>query len=80
MFKAEFGDVGPGSVTIANWWLLSEDIGILNKYAANFISANGQGDEVLSIVDNLEVHELVRNVRLHDGKEEKYLCEWQLFK
>ena len=66
--QVEIGTVEPNTTAIVRWWFLSEQSGIFNKYVANFVSLNGLGHETLSIIDNLKTSELVRNVRLHNGR------------
>lgn len=59
---ANFGDVPPGGIAIGRWLFRSSLQGLFVDYAARFEHVDGLGDPRLSLIDNVEIHELVRIV------------------
>jgi len=59
---ANFGDVDPDGIAIAEWQLESSLQGLFVDYKATFEHLSGLGDERLSLIKNVEIHELIRTV------------------
>lgn len=59
---ADFGDVQPGSTAIGRWLFRSSLQGLFIDYSARFEHIDGLGDPRLSLIDNVEMHELIRIV------------------
>ena len=65
-----FGDVLPNTTTVARWYMISSLQGEFTGYSATFENRNPLGDPRLSILDELETHELVRNVIMYNSEED----------
>ena len=69
---ADFGDIGPGEIEIARWWLTSTLQGQFLEYDATFEHVDGLGDPRLSLIQSVAIHELIQSVRAYgpfeDGK------------
>ncbi|MBN2473427.1 MAG: Ig-like domain-containing protein [Pirellulales bacterium] len=59
---ADFGDVAPGEIKIAEWLLKSTVQGQFVEYKATFEHLDGLGDPRLSLIKNVEIHELIHAV------------------
>ncbi|MBN1912670.1 MAG: hypothetical protein JW818_23310, partial [Pirellulales bacterium] len=67
---ADFGDVGPGETEIATWLMTSSLQGQFIEYDATFEHLDGLGDPRLSLIKNVEIHELVHLVQADRGDED----------
>ena len=65
-----FGDVPPDTTKVARWQIISSLQGEFRNYSATFENINPLGDPNLSILDELEIHELIRNVRIYNSPED----------
>ena len=65
-----FGDVPPDATKVARWQIISSLQGEFRNYSATFENINPLGDPNLSILDELEIHELIRNVRIYNSPED----------
>ena len=65
-----FGDLPPDSTVVARWFMISSLQGQFRGYTATFQNVNPLGDPNLSILDELEIHELIRNIRIYGTSEE----------
>jgi len=65
-----FGDVSPDTTKVARWQIISSLQGEFRGYSATFENINPLGDPNLSILDELEIHELIRNVRIYNSSED----------
>ena len=65
-----FGDLAPNTTIVARWQMISSLQGEFRNYSATFENINPLGDPNLSILDELEIHELIRNVRIYNSPEE----------
>ena len=59
---ANFGDVSSGETKIARWWMTSTLQGQFIDYEASYLHIDGLGDERLSLIKNVEIHELIHTV------------------
>ncbi|KAK7073310.1 hypothetical protein SK128_022152 [Halocaridina rubra] len=69
----DFGDLYPSTTKVARWWMTSSFIGEFKNYAASFENINPLGDPKLSLIDELEIHELIWNVRIPGANEDGVL-------
>jgi hypothetical protein len=60
---ANFGDVNPGQIKIGQWLLKSTLQGLFIQYDATFEHLDGLGDPRLSLVQSVDIHELIHIVR-----------------
>jgi hypothetical protein len=60
---ANFGDVNPGQIKIGQWLLKSTLQGLFVQYDATFEHLDGLGDPRLSLVQSVDLHELIHIVR-----------------
>lgn len=60
---ADFGDVAPGSVQLAQWLFRSSLQGLFIDYAASFEHIDDLGDPRLSLIQSVDIHELIRMVQ-----------------
>lgn len=56
------GDIGPGTNAIARWLFRSTLQGLFIDYAATFEHIDGLGDKRLSLIDRVEIHEMIHIV------------------
>ena len=71
-----FGDLLPGNTVVARWQIVSSLQGEFRNYSATFENINPLGDPNLSILDELEIHELIRNVRIYDTSEDDEVLDF----
>jgi hypothetical protein len=68
---ANFGDIAPGQIAIGRWLLKSTLQGLFVEYSATFEHLDGLGDPRASIIQNVDIRELIRVVTapgiFHDG-------------
>ncbi|HNQ87025.1 MAG TPA: CARDB domain-containing protein [Verrucomicrobiota bacterium] len=68
---ANFGDLLPGDRKVGRWLLKSSLQGLFIDYRAAFEHVDGLGDPRFSLLDRLEIHEMIRMVQadraLEDG-------------
>ena len=72
---ADFGTVDPGEIKIARWWLTASMQGQFVEYEANFQHRDIWGDDRLSIIKNVDIHELIHTVRA-PGEEDDGLPDF----
>ena len=71
-----FGDLPSGSTVVARWQIVSSLQGEFRNYSATFENINPLGDPNLSILDELEIHELIRNVRIYGTSEDDEILDF----
>ncbi len=72
----ELGSLGTNETAVVRWWMTCSLEGTFKNYSATFENTNPLGDEKLSVLDELAVHELIHNVMLMNqgpGKEDSVL-------
>ena len=65
-----FGDLAPNTTTVARWYMISSLQGEFMGYSATFENMNPFGDPKLSVLDDLQIHELIRNVVIYTSNED----------
>ncbi|MBI3851080.1 MAG: hypothetical protein HY298_12505 [Verrucomicrobia bacterium] len=60
---ANFGDIAPGKIGLAQWLFQSSLQGQFIDYSASFTHVDSLGDPKLSLVDSVEIHEMNHVVR-----------------
>ena len=58
----DFGTVGAMSSSYAQWWLRSSLLGHFTSYQTEYTNLTSYGNEELSLIDTVMVHELIRSV------------------
>ena len=71
-----FGDLAPNTTSVARWYMLSSLKGEFTGYSATFENRNPLGDPRLSILDELETHQLVRNVMMYNADEDDEILDF----
>ena len=71
-----FGDLAPNTTVVARWQMISSLQGEFRNYSATFENINPLGDPNLSILDELEIHELIRNIRIYDTSEDDEVLDF----
>ena len=71
-----FGDLAPDSTVVARWQMISSLQGEFRNYSATFENINPLGDPNLSILDELEIHELIRNIRIYGTSEDDEVLDF----
>ncbi len=61
---ANLGDLGSGQTAVAQWLMTSTLQGKFIEYSASFEHVNGVGDEQFSILDGIEIHEMLHVMRV----------------
>ena len=67
------GDLNPQSTVVVRWFMVSSLQGEFKNFSATFQNINPLGDPRLSILDELEIHELTRNVRIYNEGDDGIL-------
>ncbi|XP_068209798.1 uncharacterized protein [Palaemon carinicauda] len=57
-----FGNILPNETKTARWWMTSSLIGKFIDYNATFENRNPLGDPKLSLIEKLDIHELIQNI------------------
>ena len=70
------GDLAPNTTIVARWLIISSLQGEFKNYSATFENVNPLGDPKLSILDELEIHELIRNVRIYDSEDDDGILDF----
>jgi hypothetical protein len=69
---AVFGNLNPGDIKIARWLMKSSLLGFFLDYSATFEHEDSLGGRETSLIDSVEIHEMIHIVRalgaLDDGK------------
>ena len=59
---ASFGDIEPGGRSVGQWLMTSTIQGLFIEYSATFQHVDAFGDERLSLIDSVEIIEMIRPV------------------
>lgn len=65
-----FGTINPGTNAIGRWLLVSSLLGGFIEYSASFEHLDGLGEKRLSLVEGVEIHELIHVVRATGAHED----------
>lgn len=65
-----FGDLTPNTTMVVRWYMISSLQGEFRSYTTTFKNMNPLGDPKLSILDELEIHELIKNVMIYNSSED----------
>jgi len=60
---ANFGNLLPGTVEIAEWWFTSSLDGFFTDYSATFQNVDALGNPLLSPIQGVEIHEIAHMVQ-----------------
>ena len=71
--KVDFGNIKAGETAVANWLLKSTLQGKFIEYKATFEHVNSLGKPELSLIKDVQVHELIRQVRANDDNLPDFL-------
>ena len=71
-----FGDLTPNATSVARWHMVSNLKGEFSSYSATFENMNPLGDPKLSILDEIEIHELIRNVVMYNADEDDGILDF----
>ena len=71
-----FDDITPNTTKVARWYMVSSLQGEFKNYSATFENVNPLGDPKLSILDDLKIHELIRNVLIYIGEENDQILDF----
>ncbi len=67
---ADFGDIPPGEIKVARWLLTSTLQGLFIEYEASFEHIDSLGDERLSLIESVTIHETIHEVRALGAKDD----------
>jgi len=59
-----FGDIGPGESSVARWMMTTTLQGRFIEYQATFEHVDDLGDVRTSLIDSVEIHEILKDVRI----------------
>ena len=69
-----FGNIAPGDTTVGRWFMTSSLLDHFTEYEATFRHLDGLGDDRLSLIKDVDIHELIHTVYvtgdLDDGKSD----------
>ncbi len=66
--EADFGQLVPGEIKIGRWLMTSSLHGHFRSFSAQFEHLDGLGNESLSLIESVEIHEMVRQVEVTGAK------------
>jgi Subtilase family/Calx-beta domain/SdrD B-like domain/PA14 domain/CARDB/FG-GAP-like repeat len=67
--KVDFGNIGAGQTAEADWLLKSSLQGKFIDYKASFEHVNSLGKKELSLIKDVQIHELTHTVKAHTGND-----------
>jgi hypothetical protein len=67
---ADFGTLLPGQRKIATWYLTSSLQGLFTDYKATFEHVSGLGDSRISLLESVEIHEMIRMVKAQGTRDD----------
>ncbi len=70
------GNLAPQSTVVVRWFMISSLQGEFRNFSATFQNINPLGDSRLSILDELQIHELVRNVRIYTNSDDDGILDF----
>lgn len=65
----EFGDIPAHSTTYAQWWLQSSLLGHFTEYNVEATHVTSYGNEDLSLLDNVTIHELIHGFTVDENAD-----------
>ena len=69
--KAEFGDIGPNSASVAKWMMTCSLSGEFIDFTADFSHSDELGGELTSLIESVNTHFLVKDVQVDmPGRDE----------
>ena len=74
--SVNFGDIDPMETRVARWLLISSLQGEFRNYSATFEYTNPLGDPRLSVLDELVIHDLIRNVVVYQDEEDDGILDF----
>ena len=72
----DFGDIPANTTRVARWLMISSLQGEFKNYSASFEYMNPLGDPKLSVLDELEIHDLIRNVFIYQEDEDDGILDF----
>ena len=69
-----FGQIDPGTSVIGRWLMTSTILGGFIEYAANFEHLDGLGNKKLSLVEGIEIHEMIHIVNAGEDARPDFLA------
>ena len=69
---ADFGTIDPGESKIATWLMTSTLHGLFIDYEATFEHLDGFGDPRLSLIKDVEIHEMIHMIRALGDKDDGF--------
>jgi len=73
MMNVNFGNIEPQTATVGHWWLTSSLLGHFVSYDARITHLDSYGNPDLSLVDTIEIHELIHSVRAYGNDDDNIL-------
>ena len=74
--SVDFGDIPATTTKVARWLMISSLQGQFMNYSASFEYMNPLGDPRLSVLDELVIHDLIRNVRIYQEDEDDEVLDF----
>ncbi|MGH8853685.1 MAG: SdrD B-like domain-containing protein, partial [Telluria sp.] len=71
---ANLGNIAAGKTQVAQWMLTSSLQGKFTEFSASFEHLDGMGDQRLSLIKSVNVHELIRSVKANGGDAPDFLA------
>lgn len=72
----DFGNILANTTKVARWWMVSSLQGEFMNYSATFEYMNPLGDPRLSVLDELVIHDLIRNVYIYQIEEDDGILDF----
>jgi hypothetical protein len=71
---ANLGNIAAGKTQVAQWMMTSSLQGKFVDYSATFEHIDGMGDARLSLIESVNIHELIRSVKANAGDAPDFLA------
>ncbi|WP_430932240.1 CARDB domain-containing protein [Saccharicrinis sp. 156] len=65
-----FGNIGPMSTKIGQWWFTSDLLGHFINYEAHLTHLDSRGNPELSLVSGAELHELIKSISVYGAQDD----------
>jgi hypothetical protein len=68
--KVNLGDIEPGKSAVATWLMVSSLQGKFVEYQASYQHVDGMNNPKLSLIDRVEIHELIHSIRVDQPQDD----------
>ena len=70
LLDIHFGNIAPHKASVGIWYLTASLLGHFTSYAAHVVHLDSRGNPDLSLVDKIEIHELIRSINAYGSLDD----------